>query len=224
MAKYINLRDRFDGGGAGQSGPEFQGGGLISDLGNMLFSPRGSRNAGPMAAIPPQAVQANQSTMGGGALPAPARGPSPAQTIEATRPQARTANQIPASAAPVTTASLKELRDLKASMTDAGILPNNTSGPTTRPFNNPRGQVISANKQALQDSLVYSGRGVTNPTPSTRQTPIDFQSPPILGNDATSSEFYNSLSDDVFNALNESGGFQDAYATWIQNGKTLYRR
>ncbi len=45
MAQYKNLRDMFDGGGAGKSGPKFEGGGVISDLGNLLFDPLGSRNA-----------------------------------------------------------------------------------------------------------------------------------------------------------------------------------
>ncbi len=45
MAQYINIRDMIDGGGAGKSGQNFEGGGLISDLGNLLFDPLGSRNA-----------------------------------------------------------------------------------------------------------------------------------------------------------------------------------
>ena len=45
MAQYKNFRDMFDGGGAGKSGPKFEGGGVISDLGNLLFDPLGSRNA-----------------------------------------------------------------------------------------------------------------------------------------------------------------------------------
>lgn len=45
MAQYKNLRDMFDGGGAGKSGPKFEGGGIVSNLGNLLFDPLGSRNA-----------------------------------------------------------------------------------------------------------------------------------------------------------------------------------
>jgi len=37
------LRDMFDGGGAGQAGAEFQGGGILSLLANMLASPYGSQ-------------------------------------------------------------------------------------------------------------------------------------------------------------------------------------
>jgi len=37
------LRDMFDGGGAGQAGDEFQGGGILSLLANMLASPYGSQ-------------------------------------------------------------------------------------------------------------------------------------------------------------------------------------
>ena len=34
--KYLNFKDMFDGGGAGQSGDKFMGGGLLSMLGNAL--------------------------------------------------------------------------------------------------------------------------------------------------------------------------------------------
>ncbi len=45
MAKYLNFEDMINGGGPGKSGSRFEGGGLISDLGNLLFDPLGSRNA-----------------------------------------------------------------------------------------------------------------------------------------------------------------------------------
>lgn len=45
MAKYLNFEDMINGGGPGKSGSRFEGGGLISDLGNLLFTPFGSRNA-----------------------------------------------------------------------------------------------------------------------------------------------------------------------------------
>ena len=38
---FLNFLDRIDGGGAGQAGSEFQGGGILSSLGNMFFKPRG---------------------------------------------------------------------------------------------------------------------------------------------------------------------------------------
>lgn len=37
--EYISFSDMFDGGGAGQSGPEFEGGGIISAIGNSLGGP-----------------------------------------------------------------------------------------------------------------------------------------------------------------------------------------
>jgi len=41
---YVSaLQDMIDGGGAGRSGEEFEGGGILSLLANLLFSPRGSR-------------------------------------------------------------------------------------------------------------------------------------------------------------------------------------
>lgn len=41
--EFTNLRDMFDGGGMGASGDEFQGGGLLSLIGNALFQPYGYR-------------------------------------------------------------------------------------------------------------------------------------------------------------------------------------
>ena len=38
---FLNFLDRIDGGGKGKSGDEFEGGGLLSALGNALFKPAG---------------------------------------------------------------------------------------------------------------------------------------------------------------------------------------
>ena len=38
---YTNILDMFDGGGMGRSGDKFQGGGLLSQLGNMVAKPIG---------------------------------------------------------------------------------------------------------------------------------------------------------------------------------------
>ena len=40
------LRDMFDGGGRGQSGPRFEGGGMFSAAGNAFMRPSGSRDRG----------------------------------------------------------------------------------------------------------------------------------------------------------------------------------
>ena len=42
--QYINLLDMIDGGGAGRSGDTFQGGGLLSALGNATIRPAGYQN------------------------------------------------------------------------------------------------------------------------------------------------------------------------------------
>lgn len=42
--RFLDFLDRIDGGGKGQSGDTFEGGGLLSMLGNLLFSPYGSKN------------------------------------------------------------------------------------------------------------------------------------------------------------------------------------
>ena len=46
MAKYTSIKDMFDGGGAGQSGPKFEGGGVLSAIGNAVVRPAGSRQRG----------------------------------------------------------------------------------------------------------------------------------------------------------------------------------
>ena len=42
--EYVDFLDRFDGGGAGQTGDSFQGGGLLSALGNIFAAPYGSED------------------------------------------------------------------------------------------------------------------------------------------------------------------------------------
>jgi len=42
--KFLDFLDMFDGGGAGQMGDKFEGGGLISALGNLVASPYGSQD------------------------------------------------------------------------------------------------------------------------------------------------------------------------------------
>lgn len=42
--KFLDFLDRIDGGGMGQSGDTFEGGGLLSMLGNLLASPYGSKD------------------------------------------------------------------------------------------------------------------------------------------------------------------------------------
>ena len=42
--EYVDFLDHFDGGGAGQTGNSFQGGGLLSALGNIFATPYGSED------------------------------------------------------------------------------------------------------------------------------------------------------------------------------------
>lgn len=65
--QYVDFLDRFDGGGAGQTGNSFQGGGLLSALANIFATPYGSEDRArraqrrqalgllDIAAAPPQA-------------------------------------------------------------------------------------------------------------------------------------------------------------------------
>lgn len=59
---YLGLLDMIDGGGAGRAGQKFEGGGLLSDIGNALFKPHGYRDR--MAAVRPQARPAMPAAMG----------------------------------------------------------------------------------------------------------------------------------------------------------------
>ena len=79
------LRDMFDGGGAGQSGDEFEGGGILSLLANLLASPYGSQRemerqavAEAVAASSPRPAPrpAPRDYRGSGATPATAYMPS----------------------------------------------------------------------------------------------------------------------------------------------------
>ena len=46
MASYTSIKDMFDGGGAGKSGAKFEGGGVLSAIGNAVARPYGSRERG----------------------------------------------------------------------------------------------------------------------------------------------------------------------------------
>ena len=61
--RFLDFMDRFDGGGAGQSGDRFEGGGLLSMLGNLLASPYGSED---------EARRAERMKFFSGMSPAPA--------------------------------------------------------------------------------------------------------------------------------------------------------
>ena len=72
--RFLDFLDRFDGGGAGQMGDKFEGGGLLSAIGNAFGSPYGSEDPERMAAR--QAFY-NSENIGGG----PVQTPSPVGTV-----------------------------------------------------------------------------------------------------------------------------------------------
>lgn len=61
---FLNFKDMFDGGGMGKAGSQFQGGGLLSDIGNALFKPfgQGQRMQQAMQETRPQ-MRPQQPTM-----------------------------------------------------------------------------------------------------------------------------------------------------------------
>lgn len=105
MAQFLGFMDMIDGGGAGAVGSEFKGGGLLSDIANSLFSPRGSMNR-----IAPQ--ERPQGVMG------QAMQPMQAQSAPMQPPVSQGINTPQ-----VNTATLDDLQALYAQMVKAGMLP-----------------------------------------------------------------------------------------------------
>ena len=79
--KFLDFMDRFDGGGMGKSGDKFEGGGLLSLLGNIFATPRGSEDRAKKEAL---------AGLLGNTRPnmRPNR-PAPADPAASLRPQAR---------------------------------------------------------------------------------------------------------------------------------------
>lgn len=85
--RFLNFLDMIDGGGMGASGNEFQGGGLLSDIGNALFQPYGYRERQRgMAETRPQMRPMDMQPM-----PAPTPAPMP-------RPNPMVSGMTPANA------------------------------------------------------------------------------------------------------------------------------
>lgn len=108
--EYVSaLEDMIDGGGAGRSGEEFEGGGILSLLANLLFSPRGSRGGQPRPRSRPSG--GSSPTSGGSAL---AVGSS-------LRPRSRPVNatDLPV---PIETRTLAPFPSTSAGLTDEELL------------------------------------------------------------------------------------------------------
>lgn len=74
--RFLDFLDRIDGGGMGQSGDTFEGGGLLSMLGNLFASPYGSED--PERRARRDAFYAGQ--MGGEPMAASGFNPAPVRT------------------------------------------------------------------------------------------------------------------------------------------------
>lgn len=82
MNNYSSFRDMIDGGGAGASGSEFQGGGLLSLLANLFATPLGSEQmtrpqARPQMGMPDMGPVPTPSAIDAPPLTGPAGGPPP---------------------------------------------------------------------------------------------------------------------------------------------------
>ena len=106
MAQFLDFMDMINGGGAGVAGDKFEGGGLLSDIANSLFSPRGSMNR----IAPQQRPQGMGQPPRSHPIPSPPMMPSTPVSQGINTPQ-------------VNTASLNDLDSLYAQMVQAGILP-----------------------------------------------------------------------------------------------------
>lgn len=80
--RFLDFLDRIDGGGMGQSGDTFEGGGLLSMLGNLLASPYGSED--PERRARRDAFYAGQ--MGGEPMAASGFNPAPVRTASELSP------------------------------------------------------------------------------------------------------------------------------------------
>ena len=87
--KVSALLDMINGGGMGRAGQRFEGGGLLSDIGNQLFRPYGFEDR--MGQVRPQARPVRPPM----AAPAPATAPAPAMS-----PFERFGGQAPAAYEP----------------------------------------------------------------------------------------------------------------------------
>ena len=115
MAQFLDFMDMINGGGAGAGGDKFQGGGLLSDIANSLFSPRGSLNRIAPQSRPQgmgQMAQAPQMMPQG----MPTQNPHPPMPQQPPVAQGITTPQVQ-------TASLNDLESLYQEMVAAGILP-----------------------------------------------------------------------------------------------------
>jgi hypothetical protein len=111
MAQFLDFMDMINGGGAGVGGDEFKGGGLLSDIANSLFSPRGSINR-----IAPQSRPQGMGQMAQAPQMMPQGMPMQGQPQQSPVSQGITTPQVQ-------TASLNELEALYQEMVAAGILP-----------------------------------------------------------------------------------------------------
>ena len=110
MAQFLDFMDMINGGGAGVAGDKFEGGGLLSDIANSLFSPRGSLNRIAPQERPQGMMQPQGRPMMPTQNPHPQMPQQPPVSQGVTTPQ-------------VQSASLNDLDALYQEMVAAGILP-----------------------------------------------------------------------------------------------------
>ena len=91
--RFLDFLDMFDGGGAGQMGDKFEGGGLLSLLGNIFGSPYGSEDPERRAAR--QAFYGSDQIGGGPMTSAPPPQVMPQQTNYATGPDYSDRFEVP---------------------------------------------------------------------------------------------------------------------------------
>ncbi|URC15506.1 hypothetical protein DB2_4 [Octadecabacter Antarctic DB virus 2] len=111
MAQFLDFMDMINGGGAGAGGDKFEGGGLLSDIANSLFSPRGSMNR-----LAPQSRPQGMGQMAQAPQMMPTQNPHPPMPQQPPVSQGVTTPQVQS-------ASLNDLESLYQEMVAAGILP-----------------------------------------------------------------------------------------------------
>ena len=164
--KFLDFMDRFDGGGAGKMGDEFEGGGLLSAFANMAASPYGSedetrrkarqdfyssQNIGGGPQVDSARVSrpvARPASMTSGMSPLERFGGMPPAPYEAPSPLERFGGMPPA---PYTAPSpLEQFGGMQPAFTEANSFATFISGLGPEARNNTLGELLEAHRLHMQ--------------------------------------------------------------------------
>lgn len=239
--RFTGLLDMLDGGGAGQSGDKFEGGGLLSMLGNLFMKPLEAQQR-------VEEIAARTSARDRSSSPKPVLRPQTQADAEAAMGLDPFGGVGPTVTPPDVLGSSRGLLAAQAANEAAmGLDPFGGTGPMTY---SGRGNVGMPSKEDLiysgrgnygmpaKENLVYSGRG----TMAGADRPVEYSGrgttmggpalKPYVGpvpvadvnDDAMMTKFIDDLLElqpDAIQELDQSA-MQDLYITYVQNGGKFY--